>query len=49
MKSLYPRANLDMANEGFVVTYTEEEALKLVKDSTVTVGQIIEMLSVDMS
>jgi hypothetical protein len=35
LKSLYPRANLDAAGEGFAVTCTEEEATKLVEDSNV--------------
>jgi hypothetical protein len=49
LKSLYPRADLDAAGEGFVVTCSDEEALKLVEDSAVMVGQIIDMLGVDMS
>jgi hypothetical protein len=49
MKSLYPRADLDVAGEGFVVTYSDEEALKLIEDSTVTAGHIVDMLPVDMS
>jgi hypothetical protein len=35
-KSLYPQANLDVADEGFTMTYSDEEALKLVEDSAVT-------------
>jgi hypothetical protein len=31
-KSLYPRADLDAAGKGFVVTCSDEEALKLIKD-----------------
>jgi hypothetical protein len=38
LKSLYPRADLDMAGEGFVVTCSDEEALTLVEDSGVMVG-----------
>jgi hypothetical protein len=38
LKSLYPRTNLDVAGEGFTATYSDEEALKLVVDSAVTVG-----------
>jgi hypothetical protein len=49
LKFLYPRADLDASGEGFMVTYTEEEATKLVEDSTVTVNQIVEMLPVNMS
>jgi hypothetical protein len=36
LKSLYPGADLDTAGEGFVVTCTDEEALKLIEDSAVT-------------
>jgi hypothetical protein len=49
LRSLYPRADLDAAGEGFAVTCSDEEALKLVKDSAVIVGQVIDMLGVDMS
>jgi hypothetical protein len=49
MKSLYPRANLDVANEGFTATCTKDEANKLVEDSVVTADQIVEELPVDMS
>jgi hypothetical protein len=49
LKSLYPRANLDAAGEGFVTTCSNEEALKLVEDSTMTTSQIVGMLGVDMS
>jgi hypothetical protein len=38
LKSLYPRTNLDTASEGFVVTCSDEEALKLVEDSVVMAG-----------
>jgi hypothetical protein len=49
LKSLYPRADLDAAGEGFMTTCGKEEALKLVEHSTVTVGQVVDMLGVDMS
>jgi hypothetical protein len=49
LKSLYPWADLDAAGEGFTVTCTDEEALKLVKDSAVIARQVIDMLGVDMS
>jgi hypothetical protein len=49
LKSLYPRANLDMVGDGFVTTCTEDEANKLVEDSTVMTSQIVEMLPVNMS
>jgi hypothetical protein len=48
LKSLYPRADLDVTSEGFVATCSDEEALKLIKDSVVTVGHIIDMLPVDI-
>jgi hypothetical protein len=40
---------LDATGEDFATTYTNEEASKLVEDSTLMVDQIVEMLSVDMS
>jgi hypothetical protein len=49
LKSLYPRANLDMAGEGFAMTCSNEEALKLVEDSAVTAGLVVDMLGMDMS
>jgi hypothetical protein len=49
LKSLYPRADLDAMGEGFVVTCNDEEALKLVEDSTMMVGHVVDMLGVDMS
>jgi hypothetical protein len=48
LKSLYPRASLDEVGDGFVTTYTEEEASKLVDDSVVTMSEVEEMLPVDM-
>jgi hypothetical protein len=48
LKSLYPRADLEAAGEGFTVTCSDEEALKLVDDSAVMAGQVIDMLGVDM-
>jgi hypothetical protein len=44
-----PLADLDMVGEGFAVTCTDEEVLKLVEDSTATARQVINMLGVDMS
>jgi hypothetical protein len=49
LKLLYPRANLDVAGEGFASTYNEDEANKLMEDSAVTASQIVEMLPVNMS
>jgi hypothetical protein len=40
---------LDVAGEGFVATCSDEEALKLVEDSAVMAGHIVDMLGVDMS
>jgi hypothetical protein len=49
LKSQYPQANLDTAGEGFAVTCTNEEALKLAKDSVVIARQVVDMLGVDKS
>jgi hypothetical protein len=49
LKSLYPQADLDVTGKVFAVTCSDEEALKLVEDSAVTAGQVIDMLGVDMS
>jgi hypothetical protein len=40
---------MDVVGEGFVMIYSNEEALKLIEDSVVTVGQVVDMLGVDMS
>jgi hypothetical protein len=48
LKSLYPRADLDAAGDGFAVTCNGEEALKLM-DSTLTTDCIVDMVPVDMS
>jgi hypothetical protein len=49
LKSLHPRAYLDTAGEGFIVTCSDEEALKLVEDFAMTATQIVDMLGIDMS
>jgi predicted exporter len=49
LKSLYPQAKLYMTGKGFMATYTEDEANKLIEDSVVTMSQIVEMLVVNMS
>jgi hypothetical protein len=49
LKSLYPRADLDMTGTGFVASYIDEEASKFMEDSAVMVDRIIEMLLIDMS
>jgi hypothetical protein len=46
LKSLYPQSNLDIEGESFAVTCTDEEALKLVEDSVVTAGQVVNTLSI---
>jgi hypothetical protein len=43
-----PQADLDTAGEGFAMNCSDDEALKLIEDSTVTVGHIVNMLLVDM-
>jgi hypothetical protein len=47
--SLYPRADLDVPGEGFTTTCSDEEALKLVENSAVMAGWIVDMLGVDRS
>jgi hypothetical protein len=49
LKSLYPRADLDVADDGFVATYTNEEGLKRVQDSALMAGRIVDMVPVHMS
>jgi hypothetical protein len=49
LKSLYPRADLDAAGDGFTMTCTGEEALKLVEDSALTADRIVDMVTIDMS
>jgi hypothetical protein len=49
LKSLYPRADFDVAGVGFTVTCSYLEAIKLVEDSAVMAGQVVDMLGVDMS
>jgi hypothetical protein len=49
LKFLYPRDDLDAAGEGFAATCSDEEALKLIEDSVVTAGHIMDTLGVDMS
>jgi hypothetical protein len=44
LKSLYTQTDLDAVGEGFTVICTDEEALKLVENSIVTTGQVIDML-----
>jgi hypothetical protein len=41
--SLYPRADLNMAGEGFTATCSDDEALKLIKDFAVIAERIIDM------
>jgi hypothetical protein len=44
LKSLYPCADLDVVGEGFVATCSDNEALKLIEDSTMMAGRIVDML-----
>jgi hypothetical protein len=43
-----PQADLDTTGEGFAMNCSDDETLKLIEDSTVTVGHIVNMLLVDM-
>jgi hypothetical protein len=43
LKSLYPQADLDTAIEGFMVTCSDKEALKLVEDSAIMAEQVVDM------
>jgi hypothetical protein len=38
-----------VVGEGFAVTCSDEEALKLVEDSAKTARQVVDILGVDMS
>jgi hypothetical protein len=38
LMSLYPQADLDAASEGFTVTCSDKESLKLIEDSAVMAG-----------
>jgi hypothetical protein len=49
LKSLYPRADLDAADEGFAMTSTDEEALKLMEDFAMMADRILDMSLLDMS
>jgi hypothetical protein len=44
LKSLYPRADLDVAKEGFAKGCTSARAMELVKDSIEAATSIVEML-----
>jgi hypothetical protein len=49
LKFLYSQADLDVLDEGFVAACNDEEALKLVEDSAMTAGEVVDMLGVDIS
>jgi hypothetical protein len=49
LKSLYPRADFNTMGDDFVVTCTDDEASKIVEDSTLTADHIVDMHPVDMS
>jgi hypothetical protein len=40
---------MDVAAEGFTMTCSDEEALKLVEGSAMMAGQVVDMLGVEMS
>jgi hypothetical protein len=44
LKSLYPRANFDIAGEGFAKDCEPARAAQLVKDSVAAATEIIEMI-----
>ena len=46
LKSLYPRADLDAAREGFAKDCDQACASKLVKDSVTAAADIIEMIQI---
>jgi hypothetical protein len=46
LMSLHHHANLDIVGDGFAVTCTNEEGLKLMEDSALTANHIVEMVSV---
>jgi hypothetical protein len=43
-----PQADLDAVDDGFAVTCTEEDALKLTEDSALTADRIVDMVLVHM-
>jgi hypothetical protein len=45
LKSLYPKADLGVAGEGFAATCTEAEATALVKSFLETATRIVDMIS----
>jgi hypothetical protein len=49
LRSLYPRAELDTAGEGFAASCTEEEVSDLGQSFVETMTQVIEMIPVEMS
>ena len=46
LKSLYPRANLDIAGEGFAKNCEPMQASQLVKDSVAAATEFIEMIKI---
>jgi hypothetical protein len=40
---------LEAPGEGFAATCSDEDAQKLVEDSNVAIGQIVDMLGIDLS
>jgi hypothetical protein len=44
-----PTGRLGRCGQGFTVTCSDIEAIKLIEDSAVMAGQVVDMLGVDMS
>jgi hypothetical protein len=49
LRILNPQAGLDEVGEGFAATCSDEESFKLIEDSAVIAGHIVDMLPLDMS
>jgi hypothetical protein len=48
LKSHYPQAVLDTTGDGFAVSCTEEDDLKLMEDSALEADHIVDMVPVHM-
>jgi hypothetical protein len=48
-KSLYPRADLEVAGKLFAATCSDDDTLKVIEDSAMTAEHIVIMLPIDMS
>jgi hypothetical protein len=49
LKSLYPKADLDVAGEGFTATCSKDEVADLVQSFMESATRVIEMIPIDMS